>query len=389
MTASGLHWYAMRAVLWLTVGSSGLFSNTDLARAQAQVGPARGASETDVPAAVVTPRPTAPPSDRGRMVDSTEAQGMTASPGLFPEMTPAGAGTEMGLLGLIGESMFGNRSDLWRPLSLGTFFSEGWFEPWRPCPRSTTDAPRQGWINAYDGAFYRLFFVDFQYVNNFQKNGNAYLGTLIPFIPISRRFQLRFDVPFIVSNKGGQNNTYHGNIGDFVVSPRFLLSESQDLSQVFECLVNMPTGKTVNGNGQTTLTPQYEFWYGGLPGGSVIRGGTGLTIPTNDAGATSTVSGVRTTIPGARTTYNYNLAIGRYWTPHDVTLGDFATFLSINGFTTLDDRGPTNTYLSFTPALRFHVGNNYYFSAGVEAPVTGPKNENFTWSLNFWLTKAW
>lgn len=293
-----------------------------------------------------------------------------------------------GLLGLIGESNFGNRSDLWRPLSLGSFFSEGWFEPWYTCPRSSTGAPRQGWINAYDGAFYRLAFIDFQYVNNFQKNGNAYLGTLIPFIPISRRFQLRFDVPFIVSNKGGQNNTYHGNIGDFVVSPRFLLSESQDLSQVFECLVNTPTGKTVNGNGQTTLTPQYEFWYGGLPGGGVIRGGTGMTIPTN-AGLTSTVAGVRTLIPGSRATYNYNLAVGKYWTPHEATLGDFVTYLSINGFTTLDDRGPTYSYLSFTPALRFHVGNNYYFSAGVEVPVTGPKNENFTWSPIFWLTKVW
>ncbi len=195
-------------------------------------------------------------------------------------------------------------------------------------------------------------------------------------------------MPFIVSNKGGQNNTYHGNIGDFVVSPRFLLSESQDLSQVFECLVNTPAGKTVNGNGQTTLTPQYEFWYGGLPGGGVIRGGTGLTIPTN-AGLTSTVAGVRTTVPGSRTTYNFNLAVGKYWTPHDVTLGDFATFVSINGYTTLDERGPTCSYLSFTPALRFHVGNNYYFSAGVEVPVTGPKNENFTWSPIFWLTKTW
>ncbi len=74
-------------------------------------------------------------------------------------------------------------------------------------------------------------------------------------------------MPFIVSNKGGLSNTYHGNIGDFVVSPRFLLSESQDLSQVFECLVSTPTGSTVNGNGQATLTPQYEFWYAGLPGG--------------------------------------------------------------------------------------------------------------------------
>ena len=84
--------------------------------------------------------------------------------------------------------MFGNRKDLWRPLSFGTFFSEGWSEPWRSSPRSSTGSPRQGWINAYDGVFYRLVFFDVRAINNFQKNGNHYLGTLIPFIPISRRF---------------------------------------------------------------------------------------------------------------------------------------------------------------------------------------------------------
>ena len=391
MTASGSRRYLMRAVLCLTVGSTGLFGCGRLARAQTQVRPARSATDADVPAAVATPGPTSPPSDFAHLVDVAEAEGSTAGPEFLPGTLPpdAGAGAEMGLLGLIGESIFGNRSDLWRPLPLGTFFSEGWLEPWYPCPRSTTGAPRQGWINAYDGVFYRLFFFDFSYVNDFQKDGNAYIGTLTLFTPISRRFQFRFDVPFIASNKGGQSNTYHGNFGDFVVSPRFLLSESQDLSQVFECLVRTPTGSTVNGNGQTTLTPQYEFWYGGLPGGGVIRGGTGLTIPTNNAEVTSTIGGARTTVPGARTTCNYNLAVGKYWTQHDATPGDFVTFLSLNGFTTLDDRGPTYSYLSVTPALRFHLGNNYYLVAGVEVPMTGPKNQSFTWAPTFWLTKVW
>ncbi|MGC1719271.1 MAG: hypothetical protein WA746_09805, partial [Isosphaeraceae bacterium] len=360
MAASGSRRYLMRAVLCLTVGSTGLFGCGRLARAQTQVGPARSATDADVPAAVATPGPTSPPSDFAHRVDEVEAGDASAFPEFLPGTLPpdAGAGAEMGLLGLIGESIFGNRSDLWRPLPLSTFFSEGWLEPWYPCPRSTTGAPRQGWINAYDGVFYRLFFFDFSYVNDFQKNGNEYLGTLTLFTPISRRFQLRFDVPFIASNKGGQSNTYHGNFGDFDVSPRILLSESQDFSQVFECIVRTPTGSTVNGNGQTTLTPQYEFWYGGLPGGGVIRGGTGLTIPTNNAGVTSIIAGAPATVPGARTTCNYNLAVGKYWTQHDATPGDFVTFLSLNGFTTLDDRGPIYSYFSVTPAFRFHLGNN-------------------------------
>ena len=104
---------------------------------------------------------------------------------------------------------------------------------------------------------------------------------------------------------------------------------------------------------------------------------------------TSTIAGARTTVPGARTTGNYNLAVGKYWTQHDATPGDFVTFLSINGFTTLDDRGPTYSYLSFTPGLRFHLGNDYYLVAGVEVPVTGPKTQSFAWSPIFWLTKVW
>ena len=178
----------------------------------------------------------------------------------------------MGLLGMIRESMFGNQSDLWRPVPLSTFFSEGWLKPWYNYPRSTTGVPRQAWINAYEGVFYRLWFLDFTYVNNTRQNGNAYLGSFTIFTPISQRFQFLFSVPFIQSDKGGLSNTYHGNFGDFAVSPRFLLSETQDFSQVVECIVRTPTGSTVNGNGQTTLTPQYDFWYGGLPCAGVIRG---------------------------------------------------------------------------------------------------------------------
>jgi hypothetical protein len=274
-------------------------------------------------------------------------------------------------------------------MPLNTFFSDGWLEPWYSYPRSTTGALRQPFINAYDGVFYRLCFFDFTYVNDSHQNGNAYLGSFSIFTPISQRFQLYFSVPFIQSDKGGLSNTYHGNVGDFVVSPRFLLSETQDFSQAVECFVRTPTGNTVNGNGQSTLTPQYEFWYGGLPGAGVIRGGAGLTIPTNSAGVISNVTGDPITVPGSRTTANYNLAVGKYWTQHDATPGDFATFLSINGYTTLDDRGPRYSYLSITPGLRFHLANNYYFIAGIEVPLTGPKDQSFTYSPIFWLAKVW
>jgi hypothetical protein len=297
----------------------------------------------------------------------------------FPDdlLTPDPEAThETGLLDLIRESMFAKRDDLWRPHPLRTFFSEGWNEPWSASPRSSTGAPRQAWINAFDGVFYRLYLVSFSYYNDFEKNGSGYVGEYFLFAPISSRFQLRFDVPFIVSNRGGREDHYRSNFGDFAVTPRLLLSESQDFSQVFQLMIRTPTGSIANGNGQTTLSPVYEFWYGGLPGGGVIRGGIGVTVPTSGAA-------------GARTLYKYDFAVGKYWTPHEAWPGDLVTYLSINGFTTLDDRGPTYSYLSLPPGLRFHLGNDYYFSAGVEVPVTGPKTENFAFAPIFWITKVW
>ncbi len=65
------------------------------------------------------------------------------------------------------------------------------------------------------------------------------------------------------------------------------------------------------------------------------------------------------------------------------------TYLTINGYTTLDDRGPTYSYLSFTPGFRFHLGNDYFFLAGIEVPVTGPKNKNFARGPSFVITKVW
>ena len=387
MSVSLLHRHLVLGIIGIIYVAIWLLIDCGPASAQTQLGSdltvpvADGPHEADVPTEIVYSGLPARLSDCNRIFNSceprslTSTQGVTSGSEFITKLVSSDGATETGLVGLIRESLFGTRGDLWRPLTLGTFFSEGWNEPWRASPRSTTDTPRQGWINAYDGVFYRLAFIDFQYQNNNLQNGNEYLGTIISFIPISRRFQMRFDVPFIASNKGGENNNYHGNFGDFVISPRFLLSERRDFSQVVECLVSTPTGQQVNGNGQTTLTPQYEFCHGGLPWRSVIRGGTGLTIPTNDL--------------GARTTYNYNLAIGKYWTPREAMLGDFLTFLAVNGYSTVDNLGPAYTFLSVTPGLRFHLRHNYYLLSGIEVPLTGPTNQSFAWAPNFWFTKVW
>src|SRR5262245_46144146 len=43
----------------------------------------------------------------------------------------------------------------WRPLSLETFFTEGWDQAWASPTNGSGGAPRQGWVGAADGVFYR------------------------------------------------------------------------------------------------------------------------------------------------------------------------------------------------------------------------------------------
>ena len=86
--------------------------------------------------------------------------------------------------------------------SAGTFFSEGWNRPWTSPPPGRGGAPRQGWLNAFDGVFYRLGVATFGFAEDFHDNGNQYSGGFTLYAPFSARFEVRLDVPFIVSNLG-------------------------------------------------------------------------------------------------------------------------------------------------------------------------------------------
>ena len=366
MTASGLRRRALRVVFWLTCGSVGLFGGNRPARAQAEAAPVRLLPYADIPV-TIEPLGLASPPPARNMLDVASTTALASSPGFFPQMVPQGAGAKVkpGLLDLIGESMFGNATDRWRPLPINTFFSEGWVDPWGKPPAASSGAPRQGWINALDGLFYRSNFVSFAQFNDFHQKGNADLGDYSIFTPVSRRFQLRFDVPFVDSNRAGQTDINRSSFGDVVVYPRFMLSESRDLTQVLSLAVRAPTGTTKIGDGQATLSPQYEFWYGGLPDDWAIRGSTGVSVPTNNV--------------GGRTVYKCNLAVAKYWTPHEsALLGDFVTDLAMKCYTTLDNRGPASSFLSLTPGVRAHLGNEWYFLAGVEVLLIGSKTLNFS-----------
>lgn len=284
---------------------------------------------------------------------------------------------ELGLFDTMAESLFGDvyAPNRWRPLPLSTFFTEGWLEPWANAPAGRKGlTPRHGWLGSFNGVFYRLWFTTLNFQNGLSTPfaGNRYTSDFSIFLPLSRRFDLFFGVPFVVSNGRKEPPPgYRTSFGDFQVAPRFLLAETRATTQVLSVVVNVPTGSTATGTGIMGLAPRYEFWTN--PGGPwVVRGSGGMTIPLNKEEAP------------AQTSLVAGLAIGRYFRPHDVPFGDLVFYAACNLNVPLDG-GYRSTYVGIGPGTRFHLANNFFLLHYWEFPVTGNRPDQY--SAQFSLVK--
>lgn len=160
------------------------------------------------------PSPPLPPSGMSAqssvgLVEAVSPQQTTAGPmtGAQPTycpdlcVTPTAPRVELGLCDTIIESLCGEGK--WRPLTLATFFSEGWNEAWAGGPAGQSGlTPRHGWLGSFEGLFYRLWLVNGTYQYNLNKpfGGEGYGSNFTTFLPFSRRFELFFNAPFIVAN---------------------------------------------------------------------------------------------------------------------------------------------------------------------------------------------
>jgi hypothetical protein len=290
-------------------------------------------------------------------------------PGVAQQTSPASQETppasKDGVFGAIGKSLTGDvygDPSKWRELSLSNFFTEGWDQAWVSPPAGGGGAPRQGWLNSFDGVFYRLGVATYGYAHNFLDNGNQNSGLLQFYLPFNERFEFRVDIPAAVSNRGASGTEYETNFGDLVIVPRFLLSETRDVTQSFNVAFRMPTGSTFNTNGVAAITPTYEFWANWWQG-LVLRGGVGFFVPYGHQSID---------VVGARAAFIANLAAGYYFTPHSATpFGDFVFYLSANLEQTMVS--PIKNTVSLTPGIRTHLGRDWYLLMGVAVPVTHSK----------------
>ena len=257
----------------------------------------------------------------------------------------------------------------WTPLTLGSFLTEGWDQPYVNPTSSTTGVPRQGWVNAFGGNFYRAWFFAFAFDEGINKKiGNGYLGQYEIFIPFNRRFELEIRSNFIVSNKGGTSNTYHGNIGDTGFIGRFQLSESKDFGQTFHFGVFTPTGRGENGGGVASLQTYYQFWWSFYDKWA-MRGETGVGVPTNHAA------------DSGYTYYHNLLAIGRYFPGSKESLfQQWWFYLVATQNTTIAGSPRHETGVTLLPGMRCKIpelklGTGlWYFFASVNVPVGGPQS---------------
>jgi hypothetical protein len=289
------------------------------------------------------------------------------APSLAPVATPAPVERDYSFSEAASQSVLGdvysNPSD-WQALGFHDFFTRGWDKPWVSPPAGGGGAPRQGWINTYDGVFYRLSIATFAWQHGLANNSDGYTGTLTSYTPLNQRLEIRTDLS-LASNRGptGRSDA-QTNFGDFILTPRFLLSESKEQSQTFEVALRTPTGNSFNGNGYASISPTYEFWTNYWKG-LVVRGGVGFSVPYSGEIAKA----------GARSTFNANMALGYYFTPHNAApFGDLVFYVANNLVQAIDNRGPSSTTaFSIGPGFRSHLGDNWYLLGTVDFPVTKPQ----------------
>lgn len=265
-------------------------------------------------------------------------------------------------------------TERWTPLSLAEFFSDGWDRPYDSVDHTS---PRQTWINSADGAFYRLAVISGAWAQGTSDVVDTANGSVFLFTPLNRRFEVGWFLPFSLISPDPRSPATAATrgTGDLTVAPRFLLAEDKEYSVTANCYIRCPTGSAETGNGVTSLSPDVEFWMNPT-GRWVLRGGAGVTIPTNLTAASTPLleanpwTGFNMT-PGPFSSFDGRLAGGLYLTPADAPVfKHLCATVATNFHTCL--LGGNSTYFSITPGMRTGIGRDWYLLAGLEVPLVGP-----------------
>lgn len=231
----------------------------------------------------------------------------------------------------------------WTPLD-GSRFGAELGEKWIPVPNGDSGAPRQGWLATADGFFTREVHLAANYTSAAGPDSWGVLGRF--HYPFSRRLWAGIEVPFY------QDNGSSGNFGDVTLTTQVMLAETRNLSINAGVGWRLPTGSIRQGNNVFAAQPQVNLWTD-VGRGFSLRGRVAYEFATRN-------------VPDS---FVFNAAIGQTITPHNrAPFGDLTWYVSVNWREPITQGG--SSFVSITPGMRTHVGNNLFLLAGVEFPVT-------------------
>ncbi len=342
----------------------------------------------EVPAATV-PAAAAPTIPGSPVVMPNFAEvGQPAS--FVPPMMPK---VELSTGEVIRESIFGaaDKKD-WKPLTLGTFFSEGWKDPFTNAPDGTNGAPKQNLLGAPGGVFGRYITTNFFYTNHLNNvpglfltpnapfmpvhpftNGNVYTAYSEILIPLNARMEIFLGTVFITSNKTSPGGPYQGNWGDTGIQARFHLIEQRNFSLIGLIGERIPTGKTINASGINYVTPGFEFWWN-FADRWVLRGGSQINILTGRKSATSV--------------YVNQLTLSRYLTTKDANIfKQLEVHVTASVLSDISGGAGSVNEVYIHPGTRFGLDKKeqWYFLGGVQVPVSGP--QAYVWQPQVSITR--
>ncbi|OYY68145.1 transporter [Sphingomonas sp. 28-63-12] len=235
----------------------------------------------------------------------------------------------------------------WRPLD-GSRFGDELTEKWIPVPNGDSGAPRQGWLATADGFFTREVHLAGAYTAGPGPDAWGVLGRF--HYPFSRRLWAGVEIPFY------QETARRGNFGDITLTTQVMLAEKRNLSINAGVGWRLPTGSIRQGNNVFAAQPQINLWTD-VGHGFSIRGRVGYEFANRNQ----------------PDNFVLNAAIGQTVTPHSpAPFGDLTWYVAANWREPTTGRG--NSFVSITPGMRTHVGNNLFLLAGVEFPVTNNRN---------------
>ena len=153
----------------------------------------------------------------------------------------------------------------WQPIEFGTIFDD-WKDPWIGPPDGSGGAPRQGWLNTFDGFFTKEWHLAYAWTKNAAGSADAHVGIFRFNHPLTKRLWVGVEVPMIV-HVADQND-----FGDITITVKKMLHETQDLSINTGMGIRLATGDPETGGDLWGFSPQLNIW-SDLGNGWSLRGG--------------------------------------------------------------------------------------------------------------------